>query len=482
MPEGYRPSVEDSKDYKEKHPTRRAFLGLGMAAASAYMAKRLLHESGNKTDSAPNQILSSEQETELSGKIPDFVLEKNKNEYNQGTPENVEELINEAWDVLEPEEVGHEVKKVIIIPKKKSKQNTKGKTKPIIKNKMETNFLLATKDFSETDSPEIHLIRLNSNGVPETEGHTVDIGRDLGMGTSYEVSLPRNHAVLAVKRTIPLEGKYQEVIYTPYSPEIDTPKLREAGFNYLKDLLKSAGEDLNASGVHSLLRGEKGELQNIASQVPKDLALKLTIIEQVDPKIFERDSARLAKKYGVNLETAEIHIMKKMAQEGLAVVGANKEDARIYSRSNVGASGLFQLMPETYNSLALGRRIGRTGLRYKPDYKNTGLDARFASGATDHLNAAKAALLLLDSDLRNGMSRKSLRQNFAKDPGLMGVYLAACYNAGSSPVIKTMRKFGPKSWTEHLPIHETRVYVRKYHALEAVYKGNFPPLPEKPAL
>ena len=43
--------------------------------------------------------------------------------------------------------------------------------------------------------------------------------------------------------------------------------------------------------------------------------------------------------------------MKDMANQALTTVGANREEARRYSKSKPGARGLFQLMPATYSAL-----------------------------------------------------------------------------------------------------------------------------------
>ena len=52
----------------------------------------------------------------------------------------------------------------------------------------------------------------------------------------------------------------------------------------------------------------------------------------------------------------------------------------------------------------------------------------FLAGCTDHVNAAKASLLLFDSDLSDVPDRHL--PLIAKDVKTVGMYLAAAYNCG----------------------------------------------------
>ena len=163
-----------------------------------------------------------------------------------------------------------------------------------------------------------------------------------------------------------------------------------------------------------------------------EVSLVLSIIEHIDPGRFEH--------YQGN-ETALIH-------EVLTIIGANTTEAYSYSKSPAGARGLFQFVPDTYRRLT-----GR--------YRRAGLKKDFVSGCTDHVNAAKASLLLFDSDLAS-LPRKwwSAAQN---DGRSIGMYLAAAYNCGPKRVERSARACKDQ-WTCLLP-EETRIYLRKFDAV-----------------
>ena len=116
--------------------------------------------------------------------------------------------------------------------------------------------------------------------------------------------------------------------------------------------------------------GEFGRLDETSDTRPIEVSLVLSIIEHIDPGRFEH--------YKGN-EIALVH-------EVLTIIGANTTRAYSYSKSSAGARGLFQLVPDTYR-------------RLQEKYRSAGLTRDFASGCNDHTNAAKASLLLFDSDL-----------------------------------------------------------------------------------
>lgn len=134
-----------------------------------------------------------------------------------------------------------------------------------------------------------------------------------------------------------------------------------------------------------------------------------------------------------------------LVHEVLTVIGANGADAYAYSRSPAGARGLFQFIPRTYEKL----------LR---KYHEAGLNRSFVSGCNNHLNAAKASLLLFDSDL-NDLPGDYLRA-MSGDVQAVGRYLAAAYNCGSERVKKSLTDC-TKGWTCRLP-EETKIYLQKF--------------------
>ena len=284
------------------------------------------------------------------------------------------------------------------------------------------NFLLAVEDLKER---KIRQVLITSKGCV-TQGFQVTRTRDNGVASRFEVSYPENMVILALRTTVRSGNGLKEVVYTPYSPEIDTEKVRKAGLDYLMGRIKLARKDLAAKRVRL------AEFFDMGDAMPMEVSLVLSIIEHIDPDRFEH--------YKGN-EIALVH-------EVLTIVGANTTRAYSYSKSPAGARGLFQLVPDTYKRLQ-----GR--------YRHAGLNKDFVSGCNDHINAAKASLLLFDSDLASLPRR--LWSAARRDGRSVGMFLAAAYNCGPKRVEKSARACKGQ-WTCLLP-EETRVYLKKFDAV-----------------
>jgi len=305
--------------------------------------------------------------------------------------------------------------------------NRRGRTRErVVKKKIiEPVFLLAVENLKERN---LRPVRFTSRGC-ETSGFDVVMTRKNGVGSRFEVRYPENMAVLAL-RTMVHSGKkgYEEVVYTPYCPEIDTWQVREDGLNYLKQQIESARMDLEERGVK--LKGFEGLPVDVA---PTDVSLVLSIIEHIDPQRFKSSG-----------EGDEI----KLVHEVLTIIGANTVKAYAYAKSPAGARGLFQFIPGTYEKI----------LR---KYRGAGLNQNFISGCSSHVNAAKASLLLFDSDL-NDLPDDYLRA-IGGDARAVGRYLAAAYNCGSKRVEWSAR-ICTDGWTCLLP-EETKIYLSKFDTI-----------------
>src|SRR5208283_308806 len=156
---------------------------------------------------------------------------------------------------------------------------------------------------------------------------------------------------LALRTTV-RDGKngFKEVVYTPYSPQIDTPQVRQAGLDYLMTQIELARRDLESR------QGRFYGFDRLSTDIPTDISLDLSIIEHIDPVRF-----RHCPK---GKETDLIH-------EVLTIIGANTVNAYAYSRSPAGAMGLFQIIPPTYK-------------RLRNKYPRAGLIKDFLTGCTDH--------------------------------------------------------------------------------------------------
>ncbi len=428
--------------------TRREFLHRllnSTAALSAGMAFKLGVELYNK------------KELERKPGVPSFIYEKSSTNREKYIPNDIIQQVDKAKTILERVDVEYNTTPV---PVKSPAQEPKPESTP--KVKVKTGVALATMDLLERE-PDIHTISVepddNEKGKVDDEGHIIEVGDTaMGVGTTYDVTVPEQHLVLATKQVITQSGKPEAVVYSPYSPDLDVPVVRFEGYTYLKNLLATAKTELNKIRIKSRIPNAR----EIAQDVPEDLALMLTLVEQIDPNIFERKSKNIMAQYKISQEKADVLAAKDMANKALTVVGLNRNVARKYARSNKGASGLFQLMPDTYKAL-----------RDKDHYPTAGLVEDFGDGSTEHFNASKAALLLLDSDLADARDQ---RKRLINNPKEMGKYLSAAYNAGSGAVRKAMEDYG-STWAQKMN-NETTVYIRKFLAVNALFEDKIPDIPE----
>lgn len=318
---------------------------------------------------------------------------------------NIFEDIARARDLLERKKCGFQV-----IKKKKGKKNELG----------DFSILLAVENVKTRD---IKVIRVHPRLGANAEGVVVEPGKANGVNTKFTIVQPEHHVVLALRRPVRHGTTFKEVTYTPFSDGLDIPAVRDAGLEYLKNVLKEAKSDLAKRGVKPL---------SCNTFVSDETSVALAIIEHIDPLKFE------SGKY-----TPE-----KLIHETLVILGTNRQDAYRYSASKAGARGLFQFISKTYK-------------RMVQLYPQAGLNKDFIKGMEDHVNAAKASLLLFDADLRVVTNGK--KDQLMEDPQALGRFLAAAYNCGSGKTRSAMDRYG-ESWFLNLPA-ETQIYLKKFDAV-----------------
>lgn len=448
MPEypGFRPEtpkegLNSEPEHADKKLTRRIAIG---AAASALIGAELLRRR-KKNNEVPGSEINQPQKTEKDSFVParegpispPKSIEANT-EFSEYIRDTIFDEIDEGWNKLGDKTAGFWWNKKSIITKGKGKRRPRTK---IVKT-LDYNVLLAAKNMRQP-TEGIELLKVDSRGNSQEKGFRIEQGARRGVGTSYEVEAPVGYAVLAIKRVLPLDKKYQEVTYTPYTEALDVPIVRRKGFEYLLGKIGKAAEDLEDRHVGSkAFPGRK-----ISEVLPKKVSLILSIIEHVDPFIFKRRSQELVKQ-GIAPERADTEAMKSMLNQVLVTVGANREMSYAYSISSAKARGLFQFIPPTYKQV-------------RKQYGKAGLHGDFIKGMDDHENAAKASLLLFDSDL--SILDKDIRNKIVKNPKVLGMYLASSYNGGA-PRTERMMKAYPKDWPNRV-LPETQDYIRKFLAL-----------------
>jgi hypothetical protein len=317
---------------------------------------------------------------------------------------NVFEDIAKARELLEKKRCGF-----------KTIRSKKGKNIEI----GEFTVLLAVEDVK---TREIKIVRVHPKLGGRSEGIVAEPGQSNGVNTKFTITYPEHHIVLATKRPVRHGISFKEIIYTPYSESLDIPAVREAGLEYLRNILRGAKSDLAKKGAVSLSK----------QFVVDDISVALVIIEHIDPLKFE------SGKY-----TTE-----QLIHETLVILGTNKEKAYRFSASKAGARGLFQFIPKTY------KKIVRL-------YPRAGLDKDFTRGMEDHTNAAKASLLLFDADIR--IINNGRTDRLTDNPQEIGRLLASAYNCGSGKTRAAIERHGGK-WNAKVP-QETQIYLKKFDAV-----------------
>jgi hypothetical protein len=195
------------------------------------------------------------------------------------------------------------------------------------------------------------------------------------------------------------------IVYLPFTEDTFDPAFVSGGKEFLLATAHKAIEDLRLAQVPSA--AFRGEL--LADVIPAQLITTLAVIEQTDDKDYVEKQALAF-------------------DEVLSQYGLKREEAYRYSVSSAKALGPMQFTNRkghgTY-ALVVRRCAGAR------------LDPSFESGATNLLNAMKAAACLLDLDL--AQMREDIRLAYRANPEVLGIFPVAAYNGGSRNVAKLYR-------------------------------------------
>jgi len=259
------------------------------------------------------------------------------------------------------------------------------------------------------------------------------------------------------------------IVYLPFTEDTFDPGFVSGGKEFLTATAAKALEELRAAKVPSA--AFPGEL--LADAIPPEVVTTLAVIEQTDDRDY-------VEKQGVAFE------------EVLSQYGLKEEEAYRYSVSSAKALGPMQFTNRRGNgtySLVVRRCPGAK------------LDPKFESGATNLLNAMKAAICLLDLEI-SGM-REDIREAYKKNPVVLGIFPVAAYNGGPRNVAKLYRVLdrmsvqldeltrAPDKPTEHsvkcpciwksegeavIPVaiprynNENRWYIEKYQSIVSLFE------------
>jgi hypothetical protein len=259
------------------------------------------------------------------------------------------------------------------------------------------------------------------------------------------------------------------IVYLPFTEDTFDPGFVSGGKDFLTSTAATALEELRLAKVPSA--AFPGTL--LADAVPLEVVTTLAVIEQTDDRDYVQKQALAF-------------------EEVLSQYGLKEGEAYRYSVSSAKALGPMQFTNRRGNGTyaAVVRRC--PGAR---------LDPVFERGATNLLNAMKAAVCLLDLEV--AIMRADIREAYKKNPVVLGIFPVAAYNGGPRNVAKLYKVLGrmkvelhelaraPEEPTGHLikcpciwkaegteirPVaiprynNENRWYIEKYQSIVSLFE------------
>ncbi|MCM2312715.1 MAG: lytic transglycosylase domain-containing protein [Steroidobacteraceae bacterium] len=275
--------------------------------------------------------------------------------------------------------------------------------------------------------------------------------------------------LLAKKKWRAVVATAKPIVYLPFNQDTLDSQFVSDGTEFLLATARQAIEELRLANAPSV--AYRGEL--LADVVPAEVLATLAVIEQTDD--------------------ADFRSKKSVAfDEVLSQYGLNREEAYRYSVSRAGALGPMQFTNRK------GKGTYSMVVKRCPEAR---LDPNFERGATNLLNAMKAAICLFDIELRQ--MRPEIRAAYHDNREVLGIFPVAAYNGGPRNVGKlhgVIKRMGvelgdlrspgeqaegmpvtcPCLWTEDAsgirPVaipkynNENRWYIEKYQAILGVFE------------
>ena len=209
-------------------------------------------------------------------------------------------------------------------------------------------------------------------------------------------------ALIAKKKWRAVVETAKPIVYLPSNEDTLDPLFVSGGKEFLLNTARKAIEELRLANAPAV--AFPGEL--LADVVPAEVLTTLAVIEQTDDADFVK------KKAGA-------------FNEVLSHYGLKREEAYRYSVSSAKALGPMQFTNRK------GNGTYALVVRRCPAAK---LDPDFARGATDLLNAMKAAICLFDIEL--SQMRPEIRRAYRDNKEVLGIFPVAAYNGGPRNVTK----------------------------------------------
>lgn len=192
------------------------------------------------------------------------------------------------------------------------------------------------------------------------------------------------------------------IVYLPFTEDTFDPAFVTGGKDFLVATAQQALDELRQAAAPS--RAFPGEL--LSDVIPLQVITTLAVIEQTDDREY-------VQKHGIAFD------------EVLSQYGLKREEAYRYSVSSARALGPMQFT---------NRRGNGTYSLVVRRCPHARLDPVFETGATNLLNAMKAAICLLDLEL--AQMRADIRIAYRDNPAVLGIFPVAAYNGGPRNVTK----------------------------------------------
>jgi hypothetical protein len=270
--------------------------------------------------------------------------------------------------------------------------------------------------------------------------------------------------LIAKKRWKDVVRTATPIIYLPANEDTIDPQFVREGKAFLLGTARKALDELRRANVRSI--AFPGEL--LADVIPANVITSLAVIEQTDDAdYFVKGTAAF--------------------EDVLSHYGLKREEAYRYSVSSAKALGPMQFTNRK------GKGTYAAVVRLCPA---ANIDPNFERGATNLLNAMKAAICLFDIEL--SQMRADIRTPYRNNREVLGIFPVAAYNGGPRNVRKlydVMQRMGvrledlrapgaqlpdspvacPCLWTEDAGVvrpvgiprynNENRWYVEKYQTV-----------------
>ena len=214
-----------------------------------------------------------------------------------------------------------------------------------------------------------------------------------------------DNALISKKKWKAVVATAKPIVYLPYNDDTLDPLFVSGGREFLLATARKAIEELRLAKAPG--HAFPGEL--LADVVPAEVLTTLAVIEQTDDADFVEKKA-------------------DAVNEVLSHYGLKREEAYRYSVSSAAALGPMQFTNKK------GKGTYALVVRRCAEAK---LDPNFERGATNLLNAMKAAICLFDIEL--SQMRSDIRTAYHGNREVLGIFPVAAYNGGPKNVAKLYR-------------------------------------------